>query len=243
MNNSEFLNIVKQSFETYLRINTSRSTAKLKSLHGSIAKDLQNKLGNEFSVRSQGFGDDRETCIKGRYYDKRIDIAITRNSKEVAGVSVKFVMRNYSQNSNNYFEGMLGETANIRTNNIPYFQIFIVFDKVPYYERNGKFKKYDKILQHNIQKYIALSKDNPQKYFHTPDKTLVVLLKLKEDTEVRFNNSQEYANYYLSIINDDDLLEFSNCVHKDLFDNSVILNDYEDFLQRVVHLVLGQLKK
>ena len=35
---------------------------------------------------------------------------------------------------------MLGETANIRTNSIPYFQIFIIFDKVPYYGKGGEFK-------------------------------------------------------------------------------------------------------
>ena len=59
-------------------------------------------------------------------------------------------MRNYSQNSNNYFENMLGETANIRSNSIPYFQIFIIFDKVPYYEQGGIFKKYDNISRHNL---------------------------------------------------------------------------------------------
>jgi hypothetical protein len=44
-------------------------------------------------------------------------------------------MQNYSQNSNNYFENMLGETANIRSSNIPYFQIFIIPDEIPYYKK------------------------------------------------------------------------------------------------------------
>jgi len=242
MTNNDFLEIIRQSFKQYLTINTSRSTAKLKSLHGQIATDLQNRLGQDFSVSSQGFGDDRETSIQGRYYSKRIDIAISKNSTQIAGYSVKFVMRNYSQNSNNYFEGMLGETANIRTNDIPYFQIFIIFDKVPYYEKDGKLKNYENISQHNLQKYIALSKDNPQNFFHTPDKTLVVLLKLKENNTTTFANSQDYANYYLSVINDPDLLVYSNYIDKSCFDNSVILNDYEDFLQRSLHIILGKLK-
>ena len=38
------MEIIKQSFETYLNVGTSRSTAKLKSLHGHIAKDLETML-------------------------------------------------------------------------------------------------------------------------------------------------------------------------------------------------------
>lgn len=72
MTNEEFLSIIKQSFETYLTVGTSRSTAKLKSLHGYIAKDLENLLGNEYSIQSQGYGDDKEGSIDGRYYPKML---------------------------------------------------------------------------------------------------------------------------------------------------------------------------
>lgn len=142
MNNDEFLNVIKNSFATYLSVGTSRSTAKLKTLHGHIASDLKSLLGTEFTVKSQGYGDDKEEFINGRYYPKNVDITILKNSKPVAGYTVKFVMRNYTQNSNNYFENMLGETANIRANAIPYFQIFIIFEKVPYYSNGGEFKRY-----------------------------------------------------------------------------------------------------
>ena len=129
MTNEEFLEVIKKSFATYLSVGTSRSTAKLKTLHGHIATDLENILGKEFTVRSQGYGNDKEGSIDGRYYPKNVDITILKNGKPVAGYAVKFVMRNYSQNSNNYFENMLGETANIRANSIPYFQVFIIFEK------------------------------------------------------------------------------------------------------------------
>lgn len=179
MTNEEFLEVIKESFATYLSVGTSRSTAKLKTLHGHIATDLENLLGEEFVIRSQGYGNDKEGSIGGRYYPKNVDITILKNGKPVAGYAVKFVMRNYTQNSNNYFENMLGETANIRANSIPYFQIFIIFEKVPYYSNGGEFKRYDVISEHNLDKYLALSKDDPSIFFHTPDKTLVVLIKLK----------------------------------------------------------------
>ncbi len=242
MNNLEFLETIRESFKTYLEINTSRSTAKLKSLHGKIANDLQQKLGTEFTVHAQGYNDDREKSIHGRYYDKRVDITVCKNSQTVAGYSIKFVMRNYSQNSNNYFEGMLGETANIRTNAIPYFQIFIIFDKVPYFENSGKFSRYDIISFHNLQKYIALSKDNPQSYYHTPDKTLLVLLKLCEAEDNSFTSSQEYANYYTTKIHEKNLIKYSTNISNTSFDNGVILNDYSDFIERTCYTILGNLK-
>ncbi len=242
MTNEEFLEVVKESFTTYLSVGTSRSTAKLKTLHGHIANDLENLLGKEFTIKSQGYGNDKEGSIDGRYYPKNVDITILKNGKPVAGYAVKFVMRNYSQNSNNYFENMLGETANIRANSIPYFQVFIIFEKVPYYSNGGEFKRYDVISEHNLDKYLALSKDDPSIFFHTPDKTLVVLIKLKEKAlNYYFRNSNDYAEYYRSVINDSDLMCYSDKI-KGTFDNSVIYNNYEDFLKRTYHIIMGRLK-
>ena len=243
MTNEDFLRGIKASFSTYLAVGTSRSTAKLKTLHGHIASDLEELLGAGFSIQSQGYGNDKEGSIGGRYYPKNVDITILKNNKPVAGYAVKFVMRNYSQNSNNYFENMLGETANIRSNSIPYFQVFIIFEKVPYYENGGKFKKYDVISTHNLDKYLELSKDDPSVFFHTPDKTLVVLIKLKEKAlNYYFENSTDYAEYYRSVLNDDDLMSYSIKIN-DPFNDSVIYNDYEDFINRTYHIIMGRLKK
>ena len=134
-------------------------------------------------------------------------------------------------------------TANIRANSIPYFQVFIIFEKVPYYSNGGEFKRYDVISEHNLDKYLALSKDDPSIFFHTPDKTLVVLIRLKEKAlNYYFRNSTDYADYYRSVINDSDLMSYSDKI-KDPFDDSVIYNDYEDFLKRTYHIIMGRLKK
>lgn len=242
LTNEQFLNVIRDSFRTYLRIDTSRSTAKLKTLHGHIAEDLSEMFGDLYAIKSQGYGDDREGCIKGRYYPKNVDITITRNGKAVAGYAIKFVVRNYSQNSNNYFENMLGETANIRSTSIPYFQIFIIFDKVPYYKKGGAFAKYDVITEHNLEKYLALSKDDPKTFCHTPDKTLIVLLSLKEkEVNYRFMNSKDYANYYKSVIDDPDLIKYSTKI-EDIFDDSVMLNDYSNFIKRSYYITEGKSK-
>ena len=242
LTNEQFLTVITESFKTYLSKGSSRSTAKLKSLHGHIAKDLSELFGKEYVIKSQGYGNDKEETINGRYYPKNVDITVSKNGKPVAGYAIKFVMRNYSQNSNNYFENMLGETANIRSNSIPYFQIFIIFEKVPYYKNKGEFSKYDIISKHNMEKYFALSKDDPNSFYHTPDKTLIVLLKLKEKSpNYKFKDSKEYADYYKSIINDKDLIAYSDKI-EDTFDNSVILNNYSNFIKKTYYISEGRSK-
>ena len=77
---------------------------------------------------------------------------------------------------------------------------------------------------------------------HTPDKTLVVLIKLKEkEKNYHFVDEDDYADYYKSVIDDVDLLNYSDKI-KDSFGNSVILNNYEDFIMRTCHIILGKIK-
>ena len=174
--NFDFLTVLQKSFDKYLET-SARSNEKLKILHQKIARDLSGKLGEDYTVDSLDFGSGREQTIPGRYLEKKVDVCVSKNGKPQAGVAVKFVMSNYAQNSNNYFENMLGETANIRSSGTPYFQIFIIPEKLPYFDNAGTVKKIEEITPHNIDKYVALSNDNADLFFHTPNKTLFVLLK------------------------------------------------------------------
>lgn len=121
--------------------------------------------------------------------------------------------------------------------------MFILFEKVPYYEKGGEFKQYDVISAHNLDKYFKLSKDDPSVFLHIPDKTLVVLIKLKEkELNYHFKDSADYAEYYKSVLNDDDLMSYSTEIN-DPFNDSVIYNDYEDFINRTYHIIMEKLKK
>lgn len=192
------------------------------------------RLGNEYTVVSQGYMDDREDCIKGRYIDKVVDITIKKDNKAIAGIAVKFVMQNYAQNSNNYFENMLGETANIRSNNIPYFQIFIIIDKLPYYNRDKRITRWETFSEHHIAKYVMLSKDNTDICFHTPNKTLIYVVHLPEcnnDVET----AHDYIDYYRK--NPYDVTLTNN--RYEAMGSAVILNDYEKFITKVYHTILS----
>lgn len=232
MDNQEFLNVVGNSFKKFLETG-SRSNEKLKILHGAIANDLKKRLGDSYSIQSLGIGNGKEMKIEGRYIDKAVDITILKKTKPIAGIGVKFVMQNYSQNSNNYFENMLGETANIRCANIPYFQIFIIPDKIPYYKNDGTFQKWEEFTEHNSAKYLTLSNDDIQTSIHTPTKTLLFVIHLPE-IEGKIRNKNEYASEYSENEN------FTICESQTQYGNfssAVIYNDYEDFAEKVVHYI------
>lgn len=238
LTNQQFLNKVLDSFKSFIDCGTSRSTAKLKPLHGAIARDLAEILGPDYVIKSQGYGDDREASIQGRYVDKMVDITIKerRTGKAIAGVAVKFVMQNYSQNSNNYFENMLGETANIRTAHCPYFQVFIILDKLPYYKRGGELQKWEEFTDHNIEKYCKLSHDDVSVFFHTPDKTLIYVVHISPEANVWTQDGymQFYQDYPPQI-------SLSRHQYPDIMnDGAVILNDYETFIKKVFHTVMAR---
>ena len=59
--------------------------------------------------------------------NKKVDISIFKNNTPVAAIGVKFIMSNYLQNSNNYFENMEKqqtlEAMELHISKFLYFQI------------------------------------------------------------------------------------------------------------------------
>lgn len=235
MNNNDFLACIKTSFIRFLETG-SRSNEKLVILHGFIAKDLAQRLGSQYQVKSLGIGSGQEGKIEGRYIDKNVDITIYNQQNEaIAGIGVKFVMQNYAQNSNNYFENMLGETANIQSNHIPYFQVFIVPETLPYYENSRQIKRWESFTSHHAQKYIKLSYDNSEIMLHSPAKTLFYILNIPLP-EIYNKTQEEYIKYYL---NNDFNITLSQSLDQITFGKNIILNDYERFMDKIVHRILS----
>ncbi|MDP2812220.1 MAG: hypothetical protein Q8O32_00815 [bacterium] len=231
MNNHQFLQLVAKSFIRFLQT-SSRSNEKLKILHKEIAQDIQNKLGDSYLIKALGIGDGKEGKLDGRYMEKVVDILISKKEKDIAGIGVKFVMNNYAQNSNNYFENMLGETANIRANRKKYFQIFILPEEMPYYDNKRKITKWEKITNNNINKYIVLSNDNIDTYLHTPIKTLLFIIKFPKCVHNKITTRSQYIKNYLgkSNIKIQPSTNISNS-----FGEAIVLNDYEVFIKKVIY--------
>lgn len=239
LSNQQFINKIQTSFKEFINRGTSRSTAKLKPLHGAIATDIASRLGTDYKVWSQGFASGKEKKIEGRYIDKMVDITIedSNTGKPIAGIGVKFVMQNYSQNSNNYFENMLGETANIRTTNCPYFQIFIILDKLPYYKRSGELSKWEEFTNHNMHKYCELANDNIDTFLHTPNKTLIYVIHIEPEIPNNTDTKNTYMSFYNKRINDIIASASTHDYNELISGGTVILNDHELFVNKVYHTI------
>ena len=236
--NQGLLSKIKESYEKYLECGP-RSNEKLVGLHGFIAKCLEKELGadkicSRYSIKSLGYNDGKEGIIRGVYYDKKVDITIYKDSNPIAGIAVKFVTSNYSQNSNNYFENMLGETANIRSNNISYFQIFLITDKIPYFDKYGKIKKYERLSVHNFEKYLELSEDKPTLYYHIPNKTFIGIFTI-DNFPIWITNKDDYINYFSN-----NNFHFSFSKNNLNFGPSVIYNDYASFIKEVCNSIITE---
>jgi len=161
-----FIVAVEESFRMY-KERGARSTEKLKPLHKYIAGVLKSIWGNGFEVHYMG-QDTKELKVTGKYYPKKIDITITRNDKPVFCLGIKFVISSLSSNIYNYFEQMMGETANIQTKRIPYAQVIIFQHKTPKEDpskgKNIAKIKLQKLRDQDIKKYMTLINDPKKQY-------------------------------------------------------------------------------
>lgn len=232
----EFLNTLQDSFKTYLNTHPN-STEKLKILHRKISKDFLEVLGNEYTINSLGlerrFG--KEAKVIGKYYDKKVDITISKNNEYIAGIGVKFVMSNYSQNSNNYFENMMGETVNLRMTQFKYYQIFVIFDRLPYFKDGGIVQKIEQITEHNIGKYIKLGGENVDCYFHVPNKTLLYIIHINPlpNDKMIGNSKKEYKTFY------DKPFTVGLSQMTITQSKNIIYNKYEEFVNKCCHEIMS----
>jgi hypothetical protein len=233
----DLIDSVEQSFKFVLSgKNKNRSANKVDIIHGIIANHLQTFLGEDYIVKTK-FTTGKEEIIIGRYNDKRVDILVERkaDNKQIAGLGLKFILSSFQKNSNNYFENMLGETANIRSNNIPYFQVIILLENIPNFSGDGTISSFTKLNNDLMKKYYVLSSDNTTSFYHSPLKTLVLILK--DDIESKYIKNKTKEEYFNSF-SEDFKFSLSNSVNIK-FDSGVILNQYVTFLQKATFLIKG----
>ncbi|MGC8579767.1 MAG: hypothetical protein ACP5MB_06890 [bacterium] len=187
-----FIGAINTSFEEYNK-KGARSTAKLIPVHSFIAEYLYEQLGKDYKIYSQGFKRGEEYTIDGKYYPKKEDIVVLNPKNDpLIAISFKFVTSNYKQNSNNYFENLLGETANIRRKNIGFAHLLVLRGHTPYYNKNagnkrGKQIKIEVLTNENIAKYVKLFNDDD--YPHKPDVLGILIVDYNDKTR-----SMEKAN-------------------------------------------------
>ncbi|QZX49306.1 hypothetical protein [Mycoplasma sp. E35C] len=243
--NKSFNEILKEAFIRYL--NTSpRSNEKLKILHGFVAKTIFEKLGNDYQIDSINLDGGKEKVIFGSYMPKKVDITISKiidnELTPIAGIAIKFIMSNYFQNSNNYFENMLGETSNIRKAGIPYFQMLIIDHFLPYFEQSKHISKWEEITSDKLLKYKILSFEDIKTNLFIPNKTFLQIINKKfKNYDIKdlmnCNDLNEYKDFCLNnefVFENHELNNFN-------YGNSMILNDYDKFIDFIVDTVKSNL--
>ena len=218
----KFIKAINISFAAYNKRGGARSNKKLIPIHKFLSETILGKLKKGYLIKSLGIGDGKEATIDGKYYPKDLDVAIFKGDKIIATVSFKFVTSNYQQNANNYFENLMGETANIRRKNIGFAHFLVLRGHTPYYSKNkgnlrGKEKKIEIISEKHLQKYIKLFND--MDFPHKPDLMGICLLDFDENKRAKFVNLDDF--------------DFSDET-KQLLKNDFSFNK---FLDKFVHLV------
>lgn len=218
---NSFLKAIRASFVAYNKKGGARSNKKLIPIHKFLSIEILKKLKRGYCVKSLGVGDGKEATIEGKYYPKDLDIAIFKDEKIVTTISFKFVTSNYQQNANNYFENLMGETANIRRQNVGFAHFLVLRGHTPYYSKNkgnlrGKEKKIEVMSERCLQKYIKLFKD--MDFPHKPDLIGICILDFDK------------TNPYLVNLNNFDF----NDETKKILINEFSLNN---FIEKTIHLI------
>lgn len=201
-NEFNLIKAIKNSFEIYKEYG-ARSTQKLVPIQKYMADMLKEIWGKNYEIRYMG-EKNSDATIEGKYYPKDVDIAVLKNKIPILCLGIKFITSNYKQNANNYFENMMGETANIQANQIPYAHIIIMRHKMPYYQKNDTNTplKTETINEKDIQKYLRLIYDVPQA--HRPNELCIFLVDIDERTNkvTKTNLTNEFKKEFVDLINE-----------------------------------------
>ncbi|MDD9823231.1 MAG: hypothetical protein OXU98_10180 [Gammaproteobacteria bacterium] len=177
---SRFIRAVRESYTAYNE-HGARSNQKLRPLHQWVADEIQRLLGDGYSLQSLRKDDEGgEETVAGKYYDKTVDVSIAKDdAAPMAIISIKFITSNFKQNANNYFEHLMGETANLRRGGIIFGHLMVLPTVVPYLKRGGAIAHEEHISNQHLQKYVKLGQDDD--YPHRPDAMGIGLISLPLD--------------------------------------------------------------
>lgn len=186
---AKLLKSIKDAYP--IGVKSPRSNEKLRYIHNCLAEIIRNlaqaKLGLETRMevlakeKPQKRTKPEEEKIQGEYTEKRMDITIRRKGETgppLAVIGVKFVLSNYRQNASNYFEGSLGETANIQAKNMMILQILCLPNPVPYKNSDGHHTKNEKIGDAHIDRYRKLMANKDKKQHYVPRTFCIALFGL-----------------------------------------------------------------
>ena len=176
----ECLDAIRESYAEYNK-RGAQSPKKLHPLHQWVADVMKGLLGAEYDIQSfRKGGDGHEKTISGKYYKKTVDVSISKGGIDLGIISIKFIASNFKQNANNYFENLMGETANLRRKNIIFGHFMVIPNEIPYFKSDKSLKHYEKLSTEHLRKYVLLGQDD--NHPHRPDALGIAVISLPLDT-------------------------------------------------------------
>jgi len=145
----EFLSMIKEATEMFL-VNGSRSNKKVNIVHEFIKKNIE-RIINDNGLDGYEVKLEHSVASVNSSGKKRCDIVILKCNIPYLIIPCKFIMSNYMQNKNNFWENLTGEIVHLKmaNKNLYILPINIVFNKVPYLKENKKIKKFEEITLEN----------------------------------------------------------------------------------------------
>jgi hypothetical protein len=244
--NNEIISIIQESYNTMLEKGV-RSNKKLKMIHSFIADKIKSKLsefGEDIEVFSMRTDENsKEIAVAGAYYNKNVDIAVRYQNQDVSGISIKFITGNYKQNSINYFEHLLGETANLKTNGYKYASLYILPSYMPYYTNKKILKKIEEITDNDICKYLKINEERD--LYHKPDIICIFMIDTGTKNFLQQNIGKVVSNKDLLSVNkvsqlNYDEYNFDSKVHKFLINHSNLDSFFNAFISLTKFNIYGK---
>lgn len=173
---SRCLNALREAWRR--GVESPRSPRKLDVLHGWIRREILDELPDYqvYSKTTEGGPDSQERSVNGKYYQKRVDIVISRDGRELGAISVKLIQSSYMKNAINYFEQQLGETANLRGQRLVYGNLVFLPHPIPV--KVGDEWKEEYLNDGSLDRYRKLIADHDN--IVVPDVQAIVIAMLQQ---------------------------------------------------------------
>ena len=157
---------------------SSRSQKKLKVLCQWIREEILKKLAG-YEVYATGDGKpENKRKVDGKYYQKKVNIAISRGDCELGAISVRLIESSYKKNVNNYLEQQLGETANLRGQRLIYGNIVFLPHPIPV--SRDDWMSVEHLTNASLDRYRKLVADHDS--IVVPNVQAIVVAQLDQQT-------------------------------------------------------------
>lgn len=162
--------------------NYTRSNESLKIIHGALANYI--KEHSNYDIQDANTAEYLFTNSK-QMGQKKVDIALLKNSQLQGVIMFKGVCKDYNKNANNYYENMKGESSLFIEDNIPIYQMMWLPSYLPASNKKG----WETIGQNHLDNYSNFIK-NKSNYWNLLQLDIFIFdIDYKNDYNINYSQN------------------------------------------------------